>query len=386
VLSDGRVPGNGGQPRVEVGVLCYTVAAKAGPTREFLKGVPGSDRLKIHWMGEVGFTEHYGCRDVRRTAPKVVQEYDIVHLHGVWDPMIKVVADAATAAGKPLVLTPHGMLNEWSMRQGVAKKWLAMRLGWRGMLARVAVVHALNEQEAAYARAFCPSAITAVIPNGIYPGQFENGDGGAAFRSAVPEVGDWPYVLFLSRLAEQKGPDLLVEAFGELLACGEHREVGAKLVMAGPDYGMQEELKALVRRRGLEGWVIFCGPLFGGVKNSALSGCDMFVLPSRHEGFSMALLEAMASGRAVVFTKACHFAAAATAGAGIECDGNAGALARAMADVPKSAARGEPMGVVGRRLVEREYTWDVIAGRMAGVYEALLFQEPIGSQSGPFNA
>lgn len=364
-LKVGTLSDVGASTAVSVGVLCYTVAAKSAPTREFLANVPGSDALKIHWMGEVGFGEHYGCWDVRRTAPRIVQDYDIVHLHGVWDPMIRVVADAATVAGKPLVLTPHGMLNAWSMRQGVAKKWLAMRLGWKGMLERVAVVHALNAAEAEYARAFCTNAEMAVIANGVYPPDFENGDGGRAFRAAVPVVGDRPYLLFLSRLAEQKGPDLLVKAFAKISG-------DVRLVMAGPDYGMLEELKRLVAEMGLGERVVFPGPLFGAVKKSALAGCRAFVLPSRHEGFSMALLEAMASGRPVVFTTACEFPAAATAGAGLACEVDADGIAEGLRGILGDEGRAEEMGRVGRGMIERDYTWGVIAERMAKVYGSVL--------------
>ena len=131
-------------------------------------------------------------------------------------------------------------------------------------------------------------------------------------------------------------------------------------------------LKSLVAELGLGDRVIMPGPLFGAAKKSALAGCRAFVLPSRHEGFSMVLLEAMASGRPVVFTKACEFPAAASGGAGLECEGEAGAIAESLRKVLGDEGKAEEMGQAGRRLVEGGYTWNVIARQMAGVYERLM--------------
>ena len=118
-------------------------------------------------------------------------------------------------------------------------------------------------------------------------------------------MGDDPFVLFVGRLHEQKGVDLLLAAF-EIVA---RRHPTVRLVIAGPDYGVT--LPPLHPR------VVRVGPVYGRDKPAALADATVFCLPSRHEGFSLAVLEALACGLPVVISTECHFPEVAAAGAGV---------------------------------------------------------------------
>jgi glycosyltransferase involved in cell wall biosynthesis len=99
---------------------------------------------------------------------------------------------------------------------------------------------------------------------------------------------------------------------------------------------------------------------------------DAFVLPSYSEGFSMAILEALACRLPALFTTACHFPEAALAGAAIAVHPDAVSVAQGLRDLvertPEERAR---LGQAGRRLVETHYTWDRQAARLAAVYDWL---------------
>ena len=91
----------------------------------------------------------------------------------------------------------------------------------------------------------------------------------------------------------------------------------ASLVMAGPDeVGIVARLKAEVAAAGLEKRIFFPGMVSGDEKLDLLARADIFCLPSEAEGFSLAVLEALASSTAVVLSPGCHFPEVKAAGAG----------------------------------------------------------------------
>jgi glycosyltransferase involved in cell wall biosynthesis len=304
--------------------------------------------------------------DVRR----LVDAADVVHLHGVWEPVLPAVARAARAAGRPYLVAPHGMLDPWSLRQKRWKKRLALALGYRRMLNAAAALHVLNADERDLMRPLGLTAPCEVIPNGIFLEQFAEPGTLKRLRERRPGLGDRPYVLFLSRLHYKKGLDILAAAFNRVAA----RIADVDLVVAGPDGGAEATFRDEVRRLGLSDRVWVAGPLYGDDKRAILGHAAVFCLPSRQEGFSVAILEALACRVPVVITTDCHFPEVAEVEAGrvvtLDSEQVAGAIIELLSDVgPRSAA-----GAAGRALVEGRFTWPKVAERTIAVYERIIRQ------------
>lgn len=131
----------------------------------------------------------------------------------------------------------------------------------------------------------------------------------SAFIAKCPEVEKRPYLLFLSRLHEKKGADILIRAYLRLCASRPKRSLPV-LVMAGPgletDYGRKLKQLAMSPSADMdkgESDILFPGMLSGNAKWGALYGCQAFVLPSHQENFGIAVVEAMACGRPVLITR-----------------------------------------------------------------------------------
>ena len=243
------------------------------------------------------------------------------------------------------------MLLPWAMARGRIKKTLAMTFGHRAMLAH-GTLHFGSDDEAAAARALGFTNPGVVIPNGAFPDQYADLPPAGTYRAAHPELGADPYVLFVGRLHEQKGVDLLLAAFA--IVAQQHPT--ARLVIAGPDYGVT--LPPLPPR------AIHVGPVYGRLKLAALADAACFCLPSRHEGFSLAVLEALACGVPVVISTECHFPEVATAGAGVvtplDPPAIAAGLLRVLAD-PSFRDRTKPM-------IADRYHWMAVAAETIAAY------------------
>jgi len=115
-----------------------------------------------------------------------------------------------------------------------------------------------------------------------------------AFQELLPHLAGRRFLLFLSRIHEKKGCDLLVEAFASVAA--QHRDVD--LVIAGPDKdGLQPKLAAQAQRLGVAERIHWPGMLSGDVKWGTLRASETMILPSHQENFGVIVAEALACGR-----------------------------------------------------------------------------------------
>ncbi len=310
-----------------------------------------------------------GGRAVNDLLP-LLRDHDVLHLHGVWDPLLYAAARSANATlpAKPYIIAPHGMLDPWSLAQSRWKKRFALALGWRRMLNRAAALHLLNADEQKLAAGLGLHAPGVVIPNGVNLGEFDPLPTPELFRRRVPALGTRPYILFLGRLHYKKGLDYLADAFaivGKQIA-------DVHLVVAGPNDGARADLERRVAAAGLADRVHIPGPIYGPEKLSCVAGAACFCLPSRQEGFSVAILEALACGTPAVVSTECHFPEVAEVGAGEIVPLDAGALAAALLRVLADPARRERMGKAGRELVAARFTWPRIAERSIETYAGLI--------------
>ncbi|HYD99209.1 MAG TPA: glycosyltransferase family 4 protein [Alphaproteobacteria bacterium] len=173
-------------------------------------------------------------------------------------------------------------------------------------------------------------------------------------------------LLALGRLGRRKGTDTLLEA----LARPELRDLDWRLTLAGD--GPVEAFRAEAERLGLGGRCHFAGWVDEAESRALLRGCDALVLPSRHEGLPMAILEAMAEGRAVVATPVGSVAEAVRDGETglLVPPGDPAALAAALfrlAIEPELRCR---MGGAGRRRWVRDFAIGPYMARLEAVLAA----------------
>jgi glycosyltransferase involved in cell wall biosynthesis len=293
--------------------------------------------------------------------------FDVVHIHGVWQPTLTALLGQARRRGLPYVITPHGMYARWSLQQKPWKKRLAFALSWRRLTAHAGFVHALTAAEAADFRALGLATPVEVVPNGFFLEEMGELPPAGTFHAAHPELGGRRYILFLARLHYVKRVDLLVRAFAKVAAAAD-----VDLVLAGPDCGSKPEIEALVRSLDLTSRVHLPGPLYGAEKYAAMVDALCFCQSSVYETFSMSILEAMACGLPPVITRGCNFDEVGNAGAGLVVDGGDDELAQALLRFCTDATARAEAARKSRALVVEKYTWPIVARQMLDVYRARL--------------
>lgn len=308
---------------------------------------------------------------LRRLIECAVGEAEIVHSHALWMVPGIYARRAAERFGLPLVISPRGMLDPYSLARSRVKKWLATAAYENRNLRSARLLHATSELEAEAIRRYGLRQPVAVLPNGIELPPSEGGSPREVLEKRFPELRDRRWLLFLGRLDSKKGLELLLELWREL---GPRFEEW-RLVVAGPDLGgFGARMVAMVAADPhLLARTTFTGMLEGAEKNAALAHSDLFILPTRGENFGIAVAEALAHGTPVITTTAAPWESLVHHDCGWWVAPEPGALGSALAaaiQLPSDElAR---MGENGRVLVRDQFSWDAIGAQWVDVYRWLL--------------
>ena len=287
---------------------------------------------------------------------------DLVHVHGLWLMPNVYAGRAAKRAGKPLIVSPRGMVAPAALAFSPRKKTAFWRLLQGRAYAKAALWHATSQEEAADIRRFGVHAPIAVIPNGI-----DLPAGVATHVEAAPQR----TLLFLSRLHPKKNAAGLLEAWRRTAPDRPEWQ----LVIAGPDEdGHRANLEAQVARDTIPR-VQFTGPLYGADKDALISRADLFVLPTLSENFGIAVAELLAAGVPAIVTKGAPWQGLETHRAGWWIDHGADPLEAALRTATALTPRErQAMGARGRDWMARDFGWDGIGTDMACVYRWVLGQ------------
>ncbi|MFO7826496.1 MAG: glycosyltransferase [Cyclobacterium sp.] len=244
-----------------------------------------------------------------------LKKFDAVIVNGLWlYPGFAVVKALSQIRGEkpPLFVMPHGMLDPYFQKANGRKlkairNWVYWKLIEQKLIHKAAGLLFTCEQELILARnTFSPyqPAKELNVGYGIPEPPPYTPQMAAVFHKRCQEIKHRPYLLFLSRIHEKKGVDLLIRAYSQLIDKDFQGQLPL-LVIAGPgmDTGYGRQLQDMVDENPkLKKAIIFPGMLTGELKWAAFYGCEAFVLPSHQENFGIAVVEALACGKPVLIS------------------------------------------------------------------------------------
>jgi glycosyltransferase involved in cell wall biosynthesis len=260
----------------------------------------------VHALGQKYLNRYAFSPRLWRWLRANAQRFDGIVMNGIWSFPGLCLYLATRRNGKRYGIFIHGALDPWFNRQ-YPLKHLKKVLYWPfqyAVLHNAQAVFFTTETEQKLARtSFWPNTWNSVVvPYGICDPNSSSEQASLqteAFYRKFPELRSRRFLLFLARIHEKKGCDLLIEAFARLAGTVPHTD----LVIAGPDQvGLRARLEERARQLGIAARIHWAGMIGGDVKWGALRSCDAFVLPSHQENFGISVVEALAVGRPVLIS------------------------------------------------------------------------------------
>lgn len=303
-------------------------------------------------------------------ASEAIAAVDAVHLHGMWELSNYQVAAACRRAGKPYIYSPHGMLDDWAMGIRPLKKKIVLGTVGRRVLERARFVHFAAAGELEDSRKRIGRGEGKVVPLVFDWSSFERLPGPDLARRTWPEIADGrPVILFLSRVVPNKGADLVVEAASWVVRDG----TDARVVIAGDgEVPAIEQIRRQADALGLRERITFTGHVSGEAKLSLFQASSVFVLPTIHENFGFATIEALACGCPAVTTTGNMLRAELAASGGVRVvPREVGRIATAIGEVLADRRNRTEMGSNGRGWVRRFLEPGAILGQYRALYGPL---------------
>jgi len=331
----------------EVEALETVGAARVLTFRSFGAGGSASSPALVRWVGR-------NCH-----------AFDVVHVHGLFNFISTFSARVAVARGAPVVIRPFGTLSRYTFghRRGTLKRgWF--RLLERRNILRAAALHftTVSERDEAEWHGLPVGDKAHVVPPPFLrsPERPER----------IAGDPDRPEVLFLGRMHPVKNLEALIDAWPIV----RQSVPRATLVIAGggqPEYA--EHVRRRAGERGIGHSVSFSGFLSGRAKAEVFARASVFVLPSLHENFGMAVLEAIAAGLPVVVSKEVQLRDFVVEHQlGIVTDGSPAAIAAAIVRVLRDDKLQARVAADGWRLVTSAYSPEAVGTGLSTMYLAAV--------------
>lgn len=310
----------------------------------------------IHALPNDGFSSFGYSKNISK-ALNVIGNYDIVHTNGMWMYVNYKSGRVAQSTGIPYMITLHGMLYPQALAVKFWKKKPIYQIFFKSILQGAACLHATCDEEMHHIRKMGIKSPIAVVPNLVPKPNFID---------QIKRKDDRFRIGFLGRLHSIKNIHKLIDAWAQLnIKDGELCIIGSGV----PQY--ESSLKAQVLRLGLNN-VVFSGFFVGEAKFDKLASLSCLILPSESENFGMVVPEALMVGTPVIASKGTPWANLEAHHCGWWIDNDIESIAKAIQKVYEVPLEERLlMGENGKRLVQQEYSVEVVASKMKRIYEWL---------------
>ncbi|MBC8105762.1 MAG: glycosyltransferase [Anaerolineae bacterium] len=300
---------------------------------------------------------------LRRFVEEEIQD-SLVVLNAIFHSGVWLFSHELRRMSVPFIVAPHDPYHPAIFEGNRLKKEIYWRLFERPMLRGAAAVQVLDRRHQQYLIARGVNTPYIEVVNGYVPEEVPD-------ESRLEWRSDGPIkILFLGRIDRiNKGVDLLVEAFTQISRSNSQ----VHLTVQGPDHGDAAMIRQQVAQAGLSDRIDVFPPDYKTIPTELAARFDLFVLPSRFEGFGLSALEAMLAGRPIIISEIAGLAPHVQ-----KCDG--GVVVEASVESIKAgieqliARRSEwrEIGMRGRKYVLENLNWSRIAQDALVEYRKIL--------------
>jgi len=288
----------------------------------------------------------------------------LVVLNAIFHSGVWLLSHELRRVSVPYIVAPHDPYHPAIFEGGRLKKEIYWRLFERPMLRAAAAVQVLDRRHQQYLLDRGVQTPYIEVVNGYVPEEVPD-------ESKLQWRTDGPInILFLGRIDRiNKGVDLLVDAFTQIASTN----ADVHLTVQGPDHGDAKTIRDQVAQAGLSNRIEILGPDYQSNPTELAGRYDLFILPSRFEGFGLSALEAMLAARPIIISEIAGLAPHVR-----KCDG--GAVVDATVDSIRGGivqlisrrAEWREIGMRGRAYVLENLNWSRIARDALADYRKIL--------------
>lgn len=349
------------------GIRHSAVAVQDNWTDADLSNAPTGCDVRV--FSQIGPSSAFFSPSLDKYLQQSLHTYDIVHVHSIrhWPGL--AARRRAVTAGRPLLISLHGMLYPEHLKRSRLRKAVIHALFENSTLRSAHCLHATSTQELNSIRRFGCANRVATIPLGIGAAtnaELSRQEENEALARRWPALRGKRRLLYLGMLDPKKGLLRLVAAWARL----QHKFPDWQLAIAGPGVGDYEaRLRAEVNRENLTDRIAFLGPLYGADKAMMLRQSDLLVLASDWENFGIVVGEALAAGLPVVVSRTAPWEAVEQYGCGWWIEPTIEGLTQTL-DIALAQSSKELMqrGQRGKDLIAGKFTWETTGDALAEVY------------------
>jgi glycosyltransferase involved in cell wall biosynthesis len=315
--------------------------------------------VNIEWL----YDTHPAGRHYLRAVDRLAEQFrlsDAVIITGVWGLLDGLFPRFCHWHHKPVFVRTVGMLENYILNRNRTKKWIARKLYVDHNLSKSSGLLVSTRSEESQLRRIGYESPIHIIPNGVNLHRFILPNRVNARNRFSLQKNDFA-LLYLGRIHPKKGLDILIEALSSIHKA--HANVCLLVAGSFANASYEQTIHSLIDKHHLQDRVTLLGELNDDEKLYAYAAANLFVLPSHSEGFSNAILEAMACSLPVVITPGCNFPEVALEGAGLVIDASAPSLTNAVESLLSNQKNLERMGNCGRQLIEQRYDWRLLASK-----------------------
>ncbi|WP_165698585.1 glycosyltransferase [Bremerella volcania] len=370
-----------GGPVVQAQVVCRELAARGHEVRVVTTDIDlPADIPRDQWLENDGYHVCYSSTSphhrmppyytpgIRRPLQETLKTADVVQTNIGLTLTNDMVRKLARRAGVPYVYNAEGALCPKRLQIKSFEKKLFRYFYENRIVREAAACQAVSqyERDTLLEWGVHPERI-AVIPNGFSLPPVVSEEAKQASRQQLGYADDDVVILFMGRISQIKGIDLLLTAFERI----RNEFPQAQMIVAGPDEGIQAALTQFVRKHGLEKRVRFPGIIAGEEKTNALRSADIFALTSHSEGLPNAVIEGLGYGLAMLLTHRCNVPEVADYNAGHVVEAEVEPIEQALRKLLEDAQQRANCQQNARRLAVERFSLDKVVDDLENLYRGL---------------
>ena len=308
------------------------------------------------------------CPDAKKIAREIISDFDVVHVCTWYSHICMIFAQVALEKNIPFIVSSWGSLLPNARKLKRTQKWVADQMYTKKILKHATGFQSVGESERKeFLKLGATPASIYRLDNPVELEKFELTKKENIIKKENLE--DKKFLLFLGRINEKKGIELLLESFFNILK----KERKLFLVLAGSGTKEYEiVIKKLVSKLGLKENVIFTGLVTENEKIELLESASLFVLTSHSDVHPIAVQDALTMSLPVVITHACDYPEVKEYDAGIIVDEEINQITDAILAIINDDEKLKIMSKNARKLVLERFEFNIQMKKYEEMYKDVI--------------